>query len=277
MTELYALSSAALFGIGDFMGGYAARRASPLRVTALAQLISIVVLVPLVLIVPATVVTGSDLAWGAVGGVFGVLGIVGLYTALSRGPMGVVAPITAVLGAVVPVVVGLVLGERPEVLAMVGVVLGLVAIAWVSAGSGPSGPIDRYALLPAVVAGVGFGFFFVCLAQTDEAAGMWPLAAARAVSVPVIVLLAASRTGSILPAKSARPIAGGAGAIDMLANGFYVAAAQRGLLSVVAVLSALYPIGTVLLARIVLGERLSRGQLAAVGVAVAAIALIGIA
>ncbi len=276
MTELFALSSAALFGVGDFMGGYAARRASPLRVTALAQLVSLAVLVPLVLIVPATVVTGSDLAWGAVGGVFGVLGIVGLYTALSRGPMGVVAPITAVLGAVVPVAVGLIVGERPEALAMIGVVLGLVAIAWVSAGSGPSGPIDRYALLPAVVAGVGFGLFFVCLAQTDEAAGMWPLAAARAVSVPVIVLLAA-RTGSILPAKPARPVAGGAGAIDMLANGFFVAAAQRGLLSVVAVLSALYPIGTVLLARIVLGERLSRGQLAAVGVAVAAIALIGIA
>lgn len=190
--------------------------------------------------------------------------------------MGVIAPITAVLGAVVPVAVGLVVGERPEGPEMVGVVLGLVAIAWVSAGSGPSGPIDRYALLPAVVAGVGFGLFFVCLAQTDEAAGMWPLAAARAVSVPVIVLLAA-RTGSILPARTARPIAGGAGAIDMLANGFYVAAAQRGLLSTVAVLSALYPIGTVLLARIVLGERLSRGQLAAVGVAVGAIALIGMA
>ncbi len=276
MTELLALSSAALFGVGDFMGGYAARRASPLRVTALAQLVSIAVLVPLVAIVPTAVVTGSDLAWGAVGGVFGVLGIVGLYTALSRGPMGVIAPITAVLGAVVPVAVGLVVGERPEGPEMVGVVLGLVAIAWVSAGSGPSGPIDRYALLPAVVAGVGFGLFFVCLAQTDEAAGMWPLAAARAVSVPVIVLLAA-RTGSILPARTARPIAGGAGAIDMLANGFYVAAAQRGLLSTVAVLSALYPIGTVLLARIVLGERLSRGQLAAVGVAVGAIALIGMA
>ena len=276
MTELLALSSAALFGVGDFMGGYAARRASPLRVTALAQLVSIAVLVPLVAIVPTAIVTGSDLAWGAVGGLFGVLGIVGLYTALSRGPMGVIAPITAVLGAVVPVAVGLMVGERPEGPEMVGVVLGLVAIAWVSAGSGPSGPIDRYALLPAVVAGVGFGLFFVCLAQTDEAAGMWPLAAARAVSVPVIVLLAA-RTGSILPARTARPIAGGAGAIDMLANGFYVAAAQRGLLSTVAVLSALYPIGTVLLARIVLGERLSRGQLAAVGVAVGAIALIGMA
>ena len=159
---------------------------------------------------------------------------------------------------------------------MVGVLLGLVAIGWVSAGSGPSGPIDRYALLPALMAGIGFGLFFVCLAQTDEAAGMWPLAAARAVSIPVAVVLAA-RTGSVLPVRTARPLAGGAGAVDMLANGFYVAAAQRGLLSIVAVLSALYPIGTVLLARIVLGERLSRGQLTAVAVAVTAVALIGVA
>jgi drug/metabolite transporter (DMT)-like permease len=276
MTEFFALGSAALFGIGDFMGGFAARRATPLRVTALAQLVSIGVLVPLVLIVPVTVVRGSDLVWGAVGGVFGMLGILGLYTALSRGPMGVIAPITAVLGAVVPVVVGLMMGERPKPLAMVGVLCGLVAIGWVSAGSGPSGPIDRYALLPAVVAGFGFGLFFICLAQTDEAAGMWPLAAARAVSIPVAVAVAA-RTGSILPAKPARRFAAGAGAVDMLANGLYVAAAQRGLLSIVAVLSALYPIGTVLLARMVLGERLSLGQLVAVGVAVVAIAMIGVA
>ena len=275
MTGIFALSSAALFGVGDFMGGLAARRATPLRVTALAQLVSIVVLVPLVLVVPAAVVTRSDVAWGAVGGVFGMLGILGLYTALGRGPMGVIAPITAVLGAVVPVIVGLIAGERPEALAMVGVLLGLVAIGWVSVGSGPSGPIDRYALLPALMAGIGFGLFFVCLAQTDEAAGMWPLAAARAVSIPVAVALAA-RTGSVLPVRPVRPLAGGAGAVDMLANGFYVAAAQRGLLSIVAVLSALYPIGTVLLARIVLGERLSRGQIAAVVVAVTAVALIGV-
>jgi drug/metabolite transporter (DMT)-like permease len=239
-------------------------------------LASIAVLIPLVAIVPATAVTRSDLLWGGLGGIFGMLGILGLYTALSRGPMGVIAPVTAVLGAIVPVAVGLIIGERPESLALVGVVLGLVAIAWVSASSGPSGPIDRYAMIPAIVAGLGFGLFFVCLAQTDEAAGMWPLAAARTVSIPVAVLLAA-RTGSILPARSARPLAAGAGAVDMVANGFYVAAAQRGLMSVIAVLSALYPIGTVLLARVVLKERLSRGQLAAVGVAVVAIALIGVA
>ena len=183
MTELLALGSAAMFGVGDFMGGYAARKAAPLRVTALAQVASIAVLVPLVVIVPSPTVTRADLLWGAGGGVFGMVGILGLYTALARGPMGVIAPITAVLGAIVPVGVGLLLGERPPPLAMLGVVLGLVAIAWVSAGSGPSGPIDRYALMPAIVAGLGFGLFFVCLAQTDPESGMWPLAAARSVSI----------------------------------------------------------------------------------------------
>jgi drug/metabolite transporter (DMT)-like permease len=277
MTELLALASAATFGIGDFFGGFASRRADPVRVTALAQVASVAVLVPLVLLVPAPQVTGADMAWGAGGGLFGMIGVLGLYIGLGRGPMGVVAPITAVLSAVVPVTFGLATGERPAGLAYLGIVLGILAIAVVSRGNGGSQPVPPSALWAAVVAGLGFGFFFVMLAQTHVDSGMWPLVGARAVSVPVMVVLALVRTGGVLPEAPGRRFAVLAGLVDMTANGFFVAAGQRGLVSIASVLAALYPVATVLLARIVLGERLARHQLVGVAVGVAAVAAIGAA
>lgn len=276
MTELLALGSAATFGVADFMGGMGSRRAHPLQVTALAQIASAIVLVALVLVVPAPDVGRADLLWGAAGGVFGMFGILALFAALGRGPMGVVAPVTSVLSAVVPVLVGFSLGERPGMPAVVGMVLGLCAIVAVSS-PGPGGaPLDRYALLSTVTAGLGFGFFFVFVGQTSVEAGMWPLVTARAVSIPLIVVLAARR-GSVLPASPARRLAVGSGAVDMLANGLFMAAAQRGLLSIAAVLTALYPVVTAVLARAVLDERLRPLQLGGIGGAVAAVAAIGLA
>ncbi|HEX9645215.1 MAG TPA: DMT family transporter [Acidimicrobiia bacterium] len=277
MTELLALASAATFGIGDFFGGFASRRADPVRVTALAQVASVAVLVPLVLMVPAPQVTGVDMAWGAGGGLFGMIGVLGLYIGLGRGPMGVVAPITAVLSAVVPVGFGLATGERPAGLAYVGIVLGIVAIAVVSRGHAESGAVPRSAILSALVGGVGFGLFFIFLAQTHVDSGMWPLVGSRAVSIPVAAALAAVTTGGFRPEAAGFRFAVAAGLVDMTANGFFVAAGQRGLVSIASVLAALYPVGTVLLARIVLGERLARHQLVGVAVGVAAVAAIGAA
>jgi drug/metabolite transporter (DMT)-like permease len=232
-------------------------------------------LLPLILVIPAPQVTGRDLAWGAVGGVFGMIGILALFSGLSRGPMGVVAPITAVLAAVVPLGVGVVSGERPSSIAFSGMAVGLVAIVAVSATGTSGGRLDRYALLPAVVAGVSFGLFFVFVGRTSVDAGMWPLVTARAVSVPLIALLAAAR-GGVVPARPARPLAVASGLVDMAANGLFLAAAQRGLLSIASVLSALYPVGTVVLAWLVLAERLRPLQIGGVCAAVAAVALIGL-
>ena len=256
------------------MGGLASRRARPLQVTALAQVASAVALIPLVAFIPAPEVTSADLAWGAGGGVFGMLGILALFAGLSRGPMGVVAPITSVLSAVVPLIVGFALGERPTGVAVAGMALGLTAIIAVSATGSEAGPVDRYALVSAVAAGLGFGCFFVFIGQTSADAGMWPLVTARAVSVPLILLLAWSR-GGIVPKRSGRTLAVVSGGVDMVANGLFAAAAQRGLLSVAAVLSALYPVVTVLLAWVVLHERLRVWQVAGIAGAIVAVAMIG--
>jgi drug/metabolite transporter (DMT)-like permease len=276
VTEILALGSALSFGIADFMGGAASREAAPIRVTAVAQIASAVALIPLVVFVASPSIGGADLLWGAGGGLFGMLGILALFAGLSRGAMGVVAPITAVLSAVVPVAVGLALGERPSLTAVGGMALGLVAIIAVSGPGTRDGRVDRFAIQAAITAGLGFGIFFVFLGQTSADAGMWPLVTARAVSVPAIVALA-WRRGGIAPAGRTRSLAITSGIIDMGANGLFVAAAQRGLLSIAAVLSSLYPVVTVILAWVVLHERLRSIQIAGVVAAVVAVAMIGVA
>jgi drug/metabolite transporter (DMT)-like permease len=275
VTELLALGSALVFGLGDFFGGLASRRATPVQITAVSQAASVVALVPLLLLVPATEVAMSDVAWGAAGGLFGMLGLLGLYTGLAQGPMGIVAPTTALLSALVPVAYGLATGERPGAVAVGGIVVGLAAIVAVSRSQGPTGRLSPRILAIAAGAGLGFGLFFIALAQTDVASGMWPLAGARAVSVPIAVVLAVRLHGPRLPGPVAR-MAVAAGVLDMVANALFLGAAQRGLIAIAAVLASLYPAVTALFARLVLHERMSRAQVAGVTLALVAIVLIGL-
>jgi drug/metabolite transporter (DMT)-like permease len=275
MTEILALGSALAFGAGDFLGGTASRIASPLRVTAVAQVASAVALVPMVLLVPAPDVTAPDVLWGAIGGLLGLVGLLLLFIGLSQGPMGVVAPITAVVSAVVPVAWGLVTGERPGPVAGIGIVLGLLAVAIVSVSDGPAGRLTGRLLAVALGAGLGFALFFVALGETSLDAGLWPLVGARAVTVPVILVVALVRAGD----RAVRPVwilAVGSGVLDMTANALFLSAAQRGLLAIAAVLAALYPAATAVLARLFHGERMSRPQLVGVGAAVMAVVLIGL-
>lgn len=249
--------------------------ASPLRITAVAQVASAVVLVPVLLIVPATEVTAADVAWGAAGGLFGLVGILALYTGLAIGPMGVVAPITAVVSALLPIGVGLLSGEDPGGWALLGMALGLLAVFAITRGDTGTSRIGGRVLALSLVAGAGFACFFIALAQTNVASGMWPLVGARAVTVPAILLVAwlrgeRTRSGGIPGA------AVGAGMLDMVANGLFLGAVQRGLLAIASVLAALYPAVTVLLARIVLHERMAPAQLIGVVFALGAIALIGL-
>ncbi len=274
MTELLALASACAFGAGDFLGGRASRDVPPLRVAAIAQVASAVALIPLLVVVPAPSVTAADIAWGAGGGFFGLLGILALYAALAAGPMGLVAPTTAVLSAVVPVAFGLASGEEPGVLALVGIALGLIAVVAITASDGPGGRLTPSVLWLSLGAGLGFALFFIALAQTSADAGMWPLVGARGVSVPVILAFAAARRGRTAGGLPRAAI--GAGVLDMVANGLFLAAVQRGLLAIAAVLAALYPAATALLARAVLDERMSPAQLAGVAAALVAVVLIGL-
>jgi drug/metabolite transporter (DMT)-like permease len=192
----------------------------------------------------------------------------------------VVAPVTAVGAAVVPLVVGLATGERPAVLALVGAVVALGAVALVAGGheEEATGPApSRSPLLLALGAGAAFGFVFVILGATDEASGFWPLLGGRLVSVSLVCAwLVRSRT-PLVPRPGTRLVVVGAGLLDVTANGLYLLAVREGLLSLVAVLSSLYPAATVVLARVVLHERLKPAQLAGLGLGLAGVTLIAAA
>lgn len=284
MPVLLAALSAAVFGVGDFLGGMSARRMAATLGAVVAQATGLALLV----VVAAAVVhgepTGTDLIWGAAAGLCGALALLAFYWALATGRMSVVAPVSAVMSALVPMAAGLASGEEPGPLAMLGAVVALVAIVLISREPGdPVAPDDldhdapperrRAVLLAAGAAGVGFGLFFVGIARTSEASGLWPLATARGTAVVV--------TGAaVLVARTWRPTAPGvrlavvAGFFDVAANGLFLAAARQGLLTLVGVVGAMYPASTVLLARFVLHERLARHQLIGLGLAAFAVAVV---
>jgi drug/metabolite transporter (DMT)-like permease len=203
-----------------------------------------------------------------------------LYLALAIGPMTVVAPVTAVCAAIVPLGIGLMLGERPHPLAAVGVLLALVAVVLLSQPESgqPAGPHGAPRLgrgvRVALASGVAIGLFFAALAQTSAAAVLWPLAISRTVSITMFlsVALLTGRPAGVPRAALAPALA--CGALDMVANAFYLAAVRQGQLGLVATLASLYPASTVLLARIVLGERLGTWQQVGVAGAVVAVVLI---
>lgn len=285
MATLLGLVAALTYGSADFVGGLASKRSSAGSVVVVSQLAGGVVLAAALLLLPPATLSARALWFGAAAGVTGGAGVLLLYRALAVGRMSVVAPVTAVEAATVPVAVGLLLGERPAALAVVGVVVALVAIVLVSSVPQAAGDADRSATAPpgrpglvdALGAGLAFGLFFVVFDQIPAAAGLWPLVVGRVVSMALVAAL------TLLTGQSLRPRVGtvrlivGAGVLDMVANVLYLLATQRGLLSVVAVLVSLYPASTVVLARIVLRERLARPQIAGLGAAAAGVALIAAA
>ncbi|GGQ03400.1 DMT family transporter [Streptosporangium pseudovulgare] len=270
-----ATACAVVYGTADFFGGLATRRSKVvMAVVVLSQsagLVTVGVLLPFLPGRPSA----EALGWGMAAGLSGTVGLVLFYRALATGTMSVVAPITAVTSAALPVIFGVATGDRPEPVALGGVALALVAVVLVSRESpaAESGP-RRTPVLAALVAGAGFGGFFVLLAQTPDDGGLWPLAGARTVSITMIVLLAAVTGRTLRPGRGASRIVITAGVLDMTANVLFLLAQQRGMLSLVAVLVSLYPVSTLLLARQVLGERLNAVQGAGVGVALVAVTLI---
>lgn len=280
MVFLLALGSAVLYGAGDFTGGLATRRAGTIPVVFLSQLSGLLILALLLPLLPHSLPTQADLLWGACAGLSGGIGVALLYRALAIGIMAVVAPTTAVCAVAIPVLVSVFLGERPVPLAAAGIALGVVSIVLVSRQQ-TAGPTARPAsreqptgIGTALASGVAIGFFFLALAQTRSEAGMWPLLVARSASVTLFGLTALATKQSLRMPASTLALAGVCGVIDMSANALYLLAAQQGPLSLVVTLSSLYPASTVLLARIVLSERLNRWQLTGVGCALAAVLLI---
>ena len=279
MVYFLAIGSAVLYGAADFTGGLTTRRASTIPVVLISQATGLALLALILPLLPDASPTRADLLWGAAAGLTGGIGVALLYHALAIGTMAVVAPTTAVCAVVIPVVVSVLLGERPVPLAVAGIALGIVSIVLVSqqqAGtrdqtwprSRPSG------VGTALASGIAIGLFLLSFAQTGSEAGMWPLLVARLVSVTLFAVMAIAGGRSIRMPARVTALALLAGVMDMLANALYLLATRQGALSIVVTLSSLYPASTVLLARIVLGERLQPWQITGVGCALAAVVLI---
>jgi uncharacterized membrane protein len=283
MVYLLAIGSALFYGAADFTGGLTTRRAGAIPVVLLSQASGLILLALALPLLPPASPARADLLWGVAAGLTGGIGVALLYQALAVGTMAIVAPTTAVCAVAIPVVVSMLLGERPAPLAIVGIALGIVSIVLVSRQSTAAqperhNPVSTRRLPPGVgtafASGVAIGFFFLSLAQTEAAAGMWPIIVARLVSVTLFGVVAVVGKHSIRMPAAVGALVILAGTIDMLANVLYLLAAWQGPLSIVVTLSSLYPASTVLLARVVLRERLNSWQIVGVGSALAAIVLI---
>jgi drug/metabolite transporter (DMT)-like permease len=271
-----ALASAVVYGAADFLGGLASRRASVFGVVAVSQVVGLGALLALLPWLGGPVGV-PDLAWGAAAGLAGAAGLLLFFRTLASGVMSVIAPVTAVTAAAVPVLVGLLGGNRIGPWAGIGIVLALVAVVLVSAEGGLSAlrAARPASVAPALAAGSAFGFFFVLLDRTSQESGLTPLVTARLASVALVVVVALAARRSLGVGRVARPLVALSGVGDMSANAlFLLATQQEGQLAITGVLASLYPVSTVLLAQVLLRERLAGTQIAGLGAAVVAVVLI---
>lgn len=274
MAVVFGLIAAVAYGGSDFLAGLTTKRASALAVTAGVQATALggaLVALPFFTGRLSAGVAG----WGALAGVGGTVGGLALYRGLAVARMNVVAPVSGVLAAALPVVVGLASGERPGALALAGVGVALLAIALVSL-SPAAGETRGWGVAEGLAAGTGFGVVFIGLQRAGDSSGVWPLVSAQSVAVVLAVALGLAGGRRVLPQRHAIPGIVLAGGLAFAATLLYLLATRRGLLTVVAVLVSLYPAGTVILAAVVLRERSTRVQVAGMAAAAAAVTLIAL-
>ncbi|MER6508324.1 EamA family transporter [Nonomuraea sp. NPDC001636] len=273
---LLALGSSLAYGCADFLGGLGARRAHVLRTVMVAAPASLAVELLLWPMLGASF-SPAALGWGAASGVASAAVFALLYRTLAIGPMNVLSPVTALVSAALPVAVGLLQGEHLSAAGLVGLPLALVAVVLVSAGHGAgSARPSRTALLLAFGAGSAIALQLVFLHQAPSDSGVAPLIVGRAVSSAVTLAAAGLLRRRLGPERPAYALSATAGVLDSVANLLFLLAARSGDLAVVAVVTALYPAGTVLLARGVLAERIHRGQLVGLGAAALAVSLLAL-
>ena len=274
MPYLLALASSFFWGAGDFLGGTLSRRLPAVAVVGVSQALALAAFALAAWAVgeAASGMPAAGWAWSAAAGVAGLTGLVAFYTALASGTMGVVAPIAA-LGVVVPLAAGLLAGERPTAVQLVGVALG-VAGGVLASGPEMSGTASRRPVALAMLAGLAFGLTLLFLARGSEDSPLLTLVGMRATSVTllVVVALVARSVGGVR--RGDLPLLATIGLLDGGANLTYAIATTAGLLSLVAVLASLYPAVTVVLARLVHHERMTRVQDAGVVAAVAGVVLV---
>lgn len=261
-----ALSAALFYGVADFLGGLGSRRAAALPVAALSQAAGWATLIVVVVLLPSPRPTLESLAWGVAGGIASAGFLTLFYYLLSVGQMGIVAPVSAVWAVIVPVVAGMLFGERPGLMVMAGIVLAMGSTVMMSGGDAgkpvaKSSPRTGRLVGLALLAGVLGGFYFVFLERAGDDAGFWPLFVARLTSTGVTVAALWLSRRSALPGENP-PLSPGSiwpalasGVLDSTGSTLYVIAVRQELLSVAATLVSLYTGVTVVLAWVLLRER----------------------
>ncbi len=275
MVVFYAVLSALTFGTADFLGGFSSRKNSATAAVAWSQgagFLTVLIVAPLM---GAEAVGSSDILWGIIAGLSGAMGVLILFHGLSTGLASIVSPLAALSGAVLPVIFGLLIGERPPLLTWIGVALSLPAILLLSWEQGEKQDHVFRSVRMGLLSGACFGGFFIFISRTSDASGMWPLAAARAVTVPLFILMTLFRKGHVRLLPGTKRITLISGFLDMAANALYLLAARTGYLILAVVLTALYPAPTVVLQRVFLREKLTRPRIAGLVLSISGAALIG--
>ena len=270
-----ALIAALVYGASDFVGGTGSRQHSAWGMVAIGQVTGAALMMGCGLLAPVDP-RAADFAWALLAGTGSAVGSIFLYRGLSRGRMGMVAPVSAVGAAVLPVLVGVGLGERPTWLVWFGVLVALPGIWLVSRGSTASATGTRGALGDGAAAGAGFGVLFVALGQISSDAGFLPLAANQFFGAVLTVLVAAALGQEWRPRRGVLPWGGASGALGAAGTLSFLLSAHATDLGVAAVLASLYPAVTVMLASIALGERLAGGQRLGIGICTLAVATLAI-
>ncbi|HEX3925983.1 MAG TPA: DMT family transporter [Streptosporangiaceae bacterium] len=287
---LLALGAALGYGGSDFAAGLATRRASVIRVTLLSAVVNVAVVGVALAVIGANSPGPRAVIWGVVAGLAGELGALTLYLGFRHAAFSVAGPLSAVAAAAFSVLAGLLLGERPTALDLTGIALALPAIVGVSVSVSPPAAPSQVAPVagrPAVarvpagvfyglVAGAGFGLLFIGLNQAGDASGLWPVFSGQAAALAAMVVIAAMTRDLRLPERRSAWLAALTGATGGPATIAYFLATQRGLLAIAAVITSLYPAITIVLARVLLGERLTVIRLAGLSLAAASVALIAV-
>jgi drug/metabolite transporter (DMT)-like permease len=280
MAILLALVSALCYGTSDFIGGVLSTRIRPWTAAFTGQLAGGLILAVLS-IASGSTLSWSTVGWGALSGIGGGIGIICLYRGLANGRMGVVAPLSGVGAALVPVIVGVALGDRPSAISWVGMLAALPATWLVAAGEdGPgeagatSAERTSSGVVDGLVAGVGFGIGFAAIAQAPSDSGQWPIAFDLLVAALVAVIGATLSRDSWLPRTPTALLAISTGVLAAAALVAFLASTHHGMLAVTGIIAALYPAATVGLAVVVLRERIHRSQALGLGLCAVAVALV---
>jgi drug/metabolite transporter (DMT)-like permease len=271
---LFGLASAAAWGAGDFGGGWASRRAPVLGVSLAVQALGVALAAGLALVSGEAALEPGSIAIAVAAGAVVVVGILGLYQGLAVGRMGVVAPVTGVIAATLPVVAGIAMAGPPAASVLVGIVLALVAVVLVSRVKGEDG--RRSGIEFAIAAGVGIGVFNILVALLPGNQVFGPLFVIKLAAAAVIVAIVVVGRSAWRVPRATLPIVLAVGVFDMCGNALYLLATQVGRLDVAATLSSLYPVTTILLAVALLGERVTRFHAVGIAAAVTAVVLIGV-